>query len=260
MLDRDSRLKSRKGVPTEEKRLQVIEEEIAMCFKRLAEAIDGVPAHFVDNMDEIGHQEWADRQEKVCHVTTPYGKLHVDFPVPRAGKCIPLIGCIGADGSFVKPLIVLPRKPYDNDLALTGFTHEKVAVYSQSKGRTDPPTFLAWLCDLFIPELSRRRAAFGYTGMVVLIMDNCTAHNGPEVKEVCTEAEVLVCPLPPHNSSQIQPLDLSLSGVMKHAIARRNRTETVNVQSDHIDQVVGGFMSAASPPNVISTFGRAELF
>jgi hypothetical protein len=90
-------------------------------------------------------------------------------------------------------------------------------------------------------------------------MDNCTTHTGLEVEEACTEAGVFVCPLPTHSPNQIQPLDSSAFAVTKRAIARVNRTDTVNVQSDHIAHVVGGFMSIASPSNVAGTFTRAGL-
>jgi hypothetical protein len=102
---------------------------------------------------------------------------------------------------------VIPRKTYDGDLVLTGFTDEKVAHYSQSKAYTDQLIFLTWLCDVFIPELSRKRTAFGYPGRAVLIMDNCTAHTELEVEEVCTEAGVLAWPLPSHSSNQMRRLD-----------------------------------------------------
>jgi hypothetical protein len=80
-----------------------------MYFEPLSEAIDRVPVHFVYNMAEMGHQKWANRQEKVCYIPSSHGESHVYFPVPRTGKRITLIGCIGADGSFLEPLIVIPR-------------------------------------------------------------------------------------------------------------------------------------------------------
>jgi hypothetical protein len=82
MLDRESRRKSCQGVSVEENWLQVTEEEMAMYFERLSEAIDWVPAHFLDHMDEMGHQEWAGHQEKVWYVPSAHGESHVYFPVP----------------------------------------------------------------------------------------------------------------------------------------------------------------------------------
>jgi hypothetical protein len=81
MLDQNSRLKSCKGVPIEEKWLQVRKEEIAMYFERLTEATDGVPTYFINNMDEMG-QEWAHRQKKICYVSSAHGESHVYFSAP----------------------------------------------------------------------------------------------------------------------------------------------------------------------------------
>jgi hypothetical protein len=259
MLDRDPRVKSCTGVPMEEKRLQVTAEDITAYFHRLAEVLDGVPAHFVFNMDEMGHQEWADRQEQVCYVPSAHSESQVYFPVPRTGKRITLIACIGADGSYLKPLIVIPRKSYDTDLALTGVTDEKIAIYSQAKGYTNRPIFLAWLIDVFLPEVARRRQAMDYEGRAVLMLDNCTAHIGREVDDACDAKGVIMCPFPPHSSNQVQPLDVSTFGITKRHIARVNRMENVNVQSRHIAQVVCSFMSAASPINIVGTFRHAGI-
>jgi hypothetical protein len=59
--------------------------------------------------------------------------------------------------------------------------------------------------------------------------------------------------------NQIQPLDLSAFGMTKRLISRVNRMEAVNVQSLHIGQVVGSFMSAGSPPNIVGTFRIAGI-
>jgi hypothetical protein len=259
VLNRDSQIKTCRGIPMEEKRLQVSQQDIETYFTCLDEIIEGVPAHFIYNMDEMGHQEWADRQEKVCYVPKSHPHEHVYFPVSRTGKRITIVGCIAADGSFCKPLVVIPRKTYDRDLALTGITEEKVQIYYQIKGYMDKAIFLSWLSDVFLPEVARRREALDYEGHAVLIMDNCSAHTGLDVEEVCEAHGVIICPLPPHSSNQIQPLDLSTFGITKRLIARINRMETVNIQSSHIGQVVSAFMSASSPSNVVGTFRSAGI-
>jgi hypothetical protein len=87
----------------------------------------------------------------------------------------------------------------------------------------------------------------GDTGNEAGIMDNCTAHTGPEVEEACPESAVVVCPPPSHRSNQISLLDLSTFGIIKHTMGRIKRKESVNFQSSHIAQVVRTLMSAASP-------------
>jgi hypothetical protein len=61
-------------------------------------------------MDEMGHQEWADRQDQACYVSSSHSEAQVYFPVPRTGKRITLVACIASDGSYLKLLILIPRK------------------------------------------------------------------------------------------------------------------------------------------------------
>jgi hypothetical protein len=56
------------------------------------------------------------------------------------------------------PLIVIPRKSIDADIAFTGPTGEKLAIYSQPKGFVDRSVFWAWFEDVFIPEICPRCA------------------------------------------------------------------------------------------------------
>jgi hypothetical protein len=63
-----------------------------MAFLQHAmEVVQGVPAHFVFNLDEMGHPNWADRTEKTCVVPSLHGDKQVYIPVSRAGKRIALM-------------------------------------------------------------------------------------------------------------------------------------------------------------------------
>jgi hypothetical protein len=44
------------------------------------------------------------------------------------------MACIAADGSHLKPTVIIPRKTIDSDLATTGLTTEKLNVSKQPKG------------------------------------------------------------------------------------------------------------------------------
>jgi hypothetical protein len=90
------------------------------------------------NMDEMGDQDWADRTEKTCLVPASHPTKQVYIPVSRTGKRIPLMAAMAADGSVLKPEIVIPRKTVDADLLLTGLTSEKVTVRSQRTASSQP--------------------------------------------------------------------------------------------------------------------------
>jgi hypothetical protein len=48
--------------------------------------MSGVPAHFIFNMDEMGHQTWADAREITCFVSSKYEEITIPYPVSRTGQ------------------------------------------------------------------------------------------------------------------------------------------------------------------------------
>jgi hypothetical protein len=125
LLRRDARIKTCRGIPIEEPRLNVTPEAIMAFLQHAMEVVQGVPARFVFNMDEMGHQDWTDRPETTCVVPSLHGDRQVYIPISRAGKRITLMACIALDDSAFKPEVIIPRKTVDIDLVLTGLTSEK---------------------------------------------------------------------------------------------------------------------------------------
>jgi hypothetical protein len=239
--------------------MAITSEQIEDFFREAFMTIEGVPAHFIFNMDEMGHQEWVDRKEITCVVPHCHEGDHVNFPVTRIGKRITLIACIALDGSFLKPTIIVPRKTVDQDLVLTGLTPEKVTIKSQLHGFIDAPIFDSWVKETFLRDLRKRREAFGYIGPAILLMDNCSCHATAPFLEFCQSEHLIPLYFPPHSSNQLQPLDLLIFGVTKRLLLRVNRLDSVNVQSSHIAQVVCSFMSAATPLNILRTFSLSGI-
>jgi hypothetical protein len=202
----------------------------------------------------LGQCDFLDHEENTCSAPSEHTGDEVPFPIPRSGKRLTLVACIGIDGSFLKPSIVIHRKIIDADAALTGLTNEKLAIYSQPKGLIDQSIFWAWFDDVFIPEICQLCARYQSTRGIVLLMDNCTTHAFPRFKSLCTQHGITICLLQPHSSNQGQPLDPLTFGITKQFLARVNRMETVNIESLHTAHAVSTFMSAASAINVIATF------
>jgi hypothetical protein len=259
ILARDPRIRGIRAVPMDCNRIQVSLEEVISYFSQLFNNISGAPPHFVFNMHEMGHQDWADAKETVCYGPATSLEDKVYYPVPRTGKRITLVACIAADGSYLKPCLVIHRKTFDNELALHGYTREKVTIYSQSKSFIDADIFCDWMEETFVPEVIRRRAEHDYHGPAFLVLDNCTAHSGELFHGLCNEHNIVPVFLPPHSSNQLQPLDLCIFGLAKAYIGRVNKFEKVNVQTDHILRILKGFHNAASPPNITATFRNAGI-
>jgi hypothetical protein len=51
-------------IPMEEEGIDVTPETIISFFASFSATVEGVPDHFVMNMDKMGHQDWIDRQHQ----------------------------------------------------------------------------------------------------------------------------------------------------------------------------------------------------
>jgi hypothetical protein len=64
-------------------------------------------------------------------------QTHISYSVSRKGKRITLIACIAANGSFLRPALVIARKAFDDDLLLFWYTREKMEIYDQQRAYID---------------------------------------------------------------------------------------------------------------------------
>jgi hypothetical protein len=72
----------------EERRLVFSFDEVEASFHRLTRTVDGTPAHSVFDIDQLGHQEWADRQEKTCdRLSGHHQEKFVSQMTPTSVRC-----------------------------------------------------------------------------------------------------------------------------------------------------------------------------
>jgi hypothetical protein len=212
----------------EEARMHVMDQDIYNYFGRLKEVLENCPAPLAYNMDEMGHEEYADRKEKTVVVpSNVQGQVY--YEVSRQGKRITLVACVAADGSFVKPSLIISRKTFEDELVLFGFVPgENVDFYNQGKAYMDHDIFYTWLRDTLIPDIVKKRKALHYKGPACLILDNCSSHKGDDVDALCEKYNLKLLWIPPHSSHFLQPLDVSFFGVAKNRIRSVNKIEDVN--------------------------------
>jgi hypothetical protein len=134
IIRKDPRVKRYIDLSMEDKWTEVTTYQIIQHFQLAAALLNGVPAHFVFNMDEMGHQKWADRQARTCFVSAYHEPDDVALPVFRTGKQITLVVCIAADDFYIKPPIVILRKTIDEDIFSTGLTERKSKCIPKQKG------------------------------------------------------------------------------------------------------------------------------
>jgi hypothetical protein len=114
-------------------------------------------------------------------------------------------------------------------------------------------------CPNLHPEIEQTRKTAHYSCPAVLILDGYSAHDGDFFLDLCMEHNLVPCPIPPHSSNQVQPLDLCVFGVTKRLMTRLNRMNEANVHSVHGARLFSAFHSACSPVDVIASFRSAGI-
>jgi hypothetical protein len=109
-LVRQPRVRSCQAHSMDEKRVDVTDDAIRDSFGVLFATLSEAPEHFIFNLDEIGHQRWADAKGTICFVPSEFAEPGVCYPLSRIGKRVTLNGCIATDGSFICPRLIISWK------------------------------------------------------------------------------------------------------------------------------------------------------
>lgn len=113
-------------------------------FIELKKAVDGVPASLVYNMDEAGQDENVDEHSMQVIVKSDYQGEVTNIPVWRESKRATLIHCICNDGTYTKPLLIIPRKTVES-LILKSLTFSNLYIKHQTKGFANTDLIRNWL-------------------------------------------------------------------------------------------------------------------
>jgi hypothetical protein len=104
--------------------------------------------------------------------------------IGRSNECLSSFE-IAADGTYLRPLLILPRKTIGNELVEQGVTSELTMMVYQEHGFISTVRFEEWCEDVCFPALEKRRQSVGYWGEAVLILDGLTCHYTDQLQELC---------------------------------------------------------------------------
>ena len=76
-------------------------------YQQLAVAVNNVPCSLVFNIDEAGEDEYVDTNAYHVIVRSDFPGKTISIPVKRESKRSTLIHCIAADGTALKPLLII---------------------------------------------------------------------------------------------------------------------------------------------------------
>ncbi len=246
------------GYPTELNRIEVPLSIILDYYDRLNEILKAmIPAAFIFNVDECGFQPWADKTSEKVIVPINVEETSTNVGVDRASRRATLIGCVCADGSALKPLIIITRKTKENALAEMGYNPECVEIVYQANGFVTGPLFDYWAQTIFFPELRNRRIRHHYEGPALLLFDGCTAHSSDFFMDECTYYDVIPIQEPASSSDQVQVLDIGIFGIQKNILKTLPTQKDCSPATNQIVSIVDSWQRATLRGNVTSAFRQA---
>ena len=205
-------------VPTDATRVDVEENDIVVFYTRtLPEALNGVQSSLVFNMDEMGAEMFADRKRMFVFVPVENltnGQLAVG--VPRSTRRCTLVACICLDGSRLRHTVITKTMTISSAVfAEGGLTSDRVKFAHTQNSFINNEVFGEWLCDVFLPEVIRKRAWLRerlgtYDERAVLILDGLKCHVMEPFVELLRRHNVTMVVLVPHSSHMTQPLDVGI--------------------------------------------------
>jgi hypothetical protein len=245
------------GVPMEQERVDCDTEAIDAHYADLERILPGLPAEMVINLDEAGHQEWADRQ--IRKVIVPAGfPAQVEVAVSRRTKRATLLGAITLAGQYLKPLIIVPRTTTEAELYQIGYKWH--AIYShQECGFVTQYLFDYWADEVLFPYIETMRQKLQYDGSAVVLLDRCSCHESDHFLDACSFRGVIPQFLPPHTSDQTQPMDMLIFARQKQEAARTRPEDGLNAQTRQIVKMINGYEKACCANTITSAFRRAGI-
>ena len=260
-MARNEEFKSVVGVPMEDSRAYADPDRIDEYFAKVAEilAIGDIPAAFVVIVDESGFDQFVDTRRSVRIVPREYEFNTVPVPVTRAEKRATLVAAICADGSAIRPMVILQRETVEEELLVRGYTGDKVHFARSEKGFMTTFLFNEWAEKTFIPEMRRKRADHRYDGPALLLLDGFGCHHCDAFLRMMEEENIAVVFFPPHTSDQIQPCDLGIFSNQKRWQGNIRVDDGLNKQTKQVIRIVDSYRMATTAKNVVSAFRKGGI-
>ena len=252
-------IKSVDGVPMEKNRIEVNIDDLKQKYNELDNHLKNIPGEFVFNVDESGCSEWIDAQAIKVLVPSDFANSSIKIPKDRNSKRVSLVGCIAADGEALKPMLIIPRKTIESELALYGYNSNVVSYAYQEHSFMTSKIFEQWANEIFFPYVIEKRKRLHYNGDALIILDGLGAHDSVGFKEGCERYNIKILTLVPHSSDQTQPLDLVTFSLFKRYYSRSTFNYLISNQSNQLIKMLGAWYQATPPHQVIIAFMAAGM-
>ena len=99
----------------------------------------------------------------------------LSYTVTRQNNHETFLACISADGSYLKPLIVIKRKTLDVRICRIPIM-DKIIIGSSESGFINSNLFDRWVENALIPYIKQRREEHKHEGRALLLLDGASSH------------------------------------------------------------------------------------
>lgn len=174
------------------------------------------------------------------------------------GCLITVVTCFNANGDYVPPMLIFPRKK-ENKILMKGAPSGCISQFHPS-GWIQTNLFLQWFKHFI--DFTAPTAA----NPVMLFFDGHYTHTrNPDLIDLARNNHVTIISLPPHCSHKIQPLDKSFMGPFKTAYSEeirlfQNREQSVITLYDVAALFNAGYTKARPPQHGINGFRTTGIY
>jgi hypothetical protein len=134
--------------PLEQDSVNTDPHKMQAFLDRLKHYVEGLLSAFIFNLDESGFQDWADRRKPTVIVPATYHEFEITCPIDRATKRSSLLVCIAAEGTYLKLLLILPRKTIEPEVFEQGISESMCKMVYQEHGLISTALFEQWFWDV----------------------------------------------------------------------------------------------------------------
>lgn len=183
------------------------------------QSLDRFDPRLVFNMDETMLQVSANSRTKVV--------VPREMSNPRAKSDsgvawhITMILCVCADGSAVKPTIILPLKHFPQELDEMADSYHWAG---HDSGWITEELFSQWVEKILIPHVSNVRNQHNlWHEPALLFLDGHGSRGSPDALDLLTYNNIVAVTIPSHSSHILQPMDCGINARYKSELRKAKR-------------------------------------
>lgn len=240
-LERHLDIQKKTAHPLELQRMVACKRDnIQSYFAKIEELVTAHHYHpsLIFNFDET----MIENGPRCARVLVPTSSRKPSFPYDEQILHITLCLCIIADGTFLKPLIILPNKEFPPDLQ--DFSNAFCWSGADS-GWMNRDILRQYMSKVFIPGVIAKRSQLqteiGDIDSIprcLLVVDGHSSRECPEMLVQLSEACVDVVCIPSHTSHILQPLDCGVNRKFKGAMKSRRSMNGISSVSQRRTAII----------------------